>query len=386
VRVALVTNNYLPFCGGVTTSVETLRRGLEGRGHEAWVLAPRFRAEAADGPRVIRYPSIPAATYPEFVLAVPFAPRITRRVRRLEVDVFHSHHPFLLGPAARRLARQQHRPLVFTYHTRYDKYAHYVPFRRGLVEGLAVRLSTRFAAGTDAVIAPSSVIRDELVARGVRVPIAVVPTGVDLERFHPGDPVAARRALGWNPRDVIVLYVGRLDREKNVDLILLAFERVAGTVSRARLVLVGDGTQRDQLRLRAARSAVSERVTFFGVRPHDTLPTCYQAADLFVFASETETQGLVLAEAAACGLPAVAVAAPGCSEVVRDGDTGVLTKGDPGGLAEAVIGLLVDAERRRGMGTRAREVAEREFDVRLQIDRTLAVYETARSRTPGRGR
>jgi len=364
------------FCGGVTTSVETLRRGLEARGHEAWVLAPRFRTETADGPRVIRYPSIPAATYPEFALAVPFAPRITRRVRRLEVDVFHSHHPFLLGPAARRLARQQRRPLVFTYHTRYDKYAHYVPFRRSVVEGLAVRLSTRFAAGADAVIAPSCVIRDELITRGVRTPIAVVPTGVDLARFQPG----------LDPRDMIVLYVGRLDREKSVDLILLAFERVAGTVSRARLVLVGDGTQREELRRRAARSAVSERVTFLGVRPHDTLPTCYQAADLFVFASETETQGLVLAEAAACGLPAVAVAAPGCNEVVRDGETGVLTKGDPGGLAEAVIGLLVDVERRRVMGARAREVAESEFDVRLQIDRTLAVYERARSRLVGRRR
>src|SRR5262249_57115598 len=109
---------------------------------------------------------------------------------------------------------------------------------------------------------------------------------------------------------------------------------------------------------------------FLGVRPHDTLPTCYQAADLFVFASETETQGLVLAEAAACGLPAVAVAAPGCSEVVRDGDTGVLTKGDPGGLAQAMIGLLVAADRRRGVGRRGRQGAGREGGAGVQIDRT----------------
>lgn len=386
-RVALFTNNYLPFCGGVTTSVETLRRGLESRGHEIWVFAPRFRARAAaDGPRVVRYPSIPAATYPEFALAVPFAPRITRRVRRLGVDVFHAHHPFLLGPAARRLARHQGRPLVFTYHTRYDKYAHYVPFRRALVEDAAVRLSTRFAAAADAVIAPSRVIRDELVARGVSTPIAVVPTGIDLARFRPGDGAAARRELGLDPREFIILYVGRLDREKSVDRVLLAFERVAGTLTRARLVLVGQGTQADELRRRAARASVSERVTFLGVRPHDTLPIYYQAADLFVFASETETQGLVLAEAAACGLPAVAVAAAGCDEVVRDGETGVLTKGDPDGLAEAVIGILLDAERRRVMRVRAREVAEREFDVRLQINRTLAVYEVARACVPGRRR
>src|SRR5213078_2394228 len=133
----------------------------------------------------------------------------------------------------------------------------------------------------------------------------------------------------------------------------------------------------EELRRRAARSAVSERVTFLGVRPHDTLAVCYQAADLFVFASETETQGLVLAEAAACGLAAVAVIAPGCDEVVSDGLTGVLAKGDPTALAEAAIGLLLDHERRAAMGARARAIAEREFDVRLQIDRTLAVYAAA---------
>ena len=138
-------NNYTPFCGGVTISVETLRRGLEDRGHEAWVLAPRFPGPIADPPRVLRYPSIPAATYPEFPLAIPFARAIAARVRALAVDVFHAHHPFLLGPAAARLARRLGRPLVFTYHTRYEKYAHYVPFSRAVVERAAVALSARFA-------------------------------------------------------------------------------------------------------------------------------------------------------------------------------------------------------------------------------------------------
>ena len=117
-RVGLFTNNYLPFCGGVTVSVETLRRGLEARGHEAWVLAPRFPGAPDGGPRILRYPSIPAPTYPEFSLAVPYSRRLARQVRGLDFDVFHAHHPFLLGPAARRLARRQARPLVFTYHTR----------------------------------------------------------------------------------------------------------------------------------------------------------------------------------------------------------------------------------------------------------------------------
>jgi 1,2-diacylglycerol 3-alpha-glucosyltransferase len=380
VKVALFTNNYLPFRGGVTTSVETLRRGLEARGHEAWVFAPRFPGTADAGPRIVRYPSLPAATYPEFALAVPWSREVARRVRAERFDVFHAHHPFLLGPAARRLARRTGRPLVFTYHTRYDKYAHYVPLPRFLVEAAAVGLSTRFAARADAVLAPSSLIRDELGARGVRAHVAVVPTGVDLAHFAPGDSVAARRRLGLAANDRVLLYVGRLDREKSVGKILAAFERVAGTLPRARLVLAGHGTEADALQRHARRLAVGNRILFLGVRPHETLVECYQAADLFLFASETETQGLVLAEAAACGVPAVTVSGPGCDEVVRDGETGVLTKPDSASLAEAAIGLLLDDARRARMAARARAVAEQEFDVRLQIDRTLAVYEEAGAR------
>jgi 1,2-diacylglycerol 3-alpha-glucosyltransferase len=379
VRIGLFTNNYLPFCGGVTISVETLRRGLEARGHEVWVFAPRFPGAAGD-PRVVRFPSVPAATYPEFALAVPWTPRLGRRIRDLALDVFHAHHPFLLGPAARRLARRAGRPLVFTYHTRYEKYAHYVPLTRPLVETAALRLSTRFADRADAVIAPSAVVREQLGARGVAAPVAVVPTGVDLRRFRPGERDAARRALGL-PADVpLVLYVGRLDREKSVDRVLLAFERVAGTLGHAHLWLVGQGKEAETLRRMAARLTAGHRVHFAGVRPHASLPAWYHAADLFLFASETETQGLVLAEAAACGLPAVAVAAPGCDEVVHDGLSGILAKGDPEALAEAAIGLLLDAEQRAVMGVRARQVAERDFDLELQITRTLEVYAGARAR------
>ena len=167
---------------------------------------------------------------------------------------------------------------------------------------------------------------------------------------------------------------------------LLAFERVAGTLADARLWLVGHGKESAALRALAGQLGAAERIHFAGVREHAGLATWYQAADLFLFASETETQGLVLAEAAACGLPAVAVIAPGCDEVVRDGETGILTKNDPAGLAEAAIGLLLDGERRAAMRLRARQVAEREFDVELQIDRTLQLYAEARAHVAERPR
>jgi 1,2-diacylglycerol 3-alpha-glucosyltransferase len=374
VRIGLFTNNYLPFCGGVTVSVDTLRGGLEAHGHEVWVIAPQS-ARAVPHPRVLRYPSVPAATYPDFAVPIPIAPAMAGRVRGLDLDVFHAHHPFLLGPVARRLARRAERPLVFTYHTHYEKYAHYVPLRRRLVEAAAIHLSTRFAASADAVIAPSAAVRTTLAARGVRVPVDVIPTGVDLTRFRPGDARAARLALGLVADEPLLLYVGRLDPEKSVERVLLAFGRVLGTVPRARLALVGHGTDAGRLRTLAAQLPGAGHITFLPAHAHETLPVWYQAADVFLFASETETQGLVLAEAAACGVPTVAVAAPGCAEVVRDGDTGVLTKSEPAALADAAVGLLIDAERRRWMGLRARQVAEREFAAETQIARTLDVYQ-----------
>jgi 1,2-diacylglycerol 3-alpha-glucosyltransferase len=384
VRIGLFTNNYLPFCGGVTISVETLRRGLERRGHEVWLFAPCFPGALDDAPRVVRVPSVPAGTYPEFALAIPWLPALARRVRALDLDVFHAHHPFLLGPAARRFARRAGRPLVFTYHTRYEKYAHYVPLTRPLVEAAALGLSTRFAASAEAVLAPSALVRDQLRARGVTAPLAVVPTGVDLAHFRPGNRAEARRTLGLGAEDPLLLYVGRLDREKSVDRVLLAFERIAGTLPAARLWLVGQGKESAALQRQAAASPAGDRIYFAGVREHARLAAWYQAADCFLFASETETQGLVLAEAAACGLPAVAVLAPGSDEVVRDGESGILTKGEPAALAEAAIGLLLDAERGAAMRARARLVAEAEFDVERQITRTLDVYAEARERVAAR--
>src|SRR5205809_5455329 len=236
-RVGLFTNNYLPFRGGVTTAVETLRHGLEAQGHRAWVFAPAWSGPHADPAYVFRYPSVPAPTYPGFAVPLPFSRRWSRAALDLDLDIFHAQHPFLLGVTARRLARVQKRPLVFTYHTRYEKYAHYVPLPLGLVESAALRLSAGFAARADAVLAPSTVVRDELHARGVRTPIAVVPTGIDLARFRPGDRAAVRRRLGVAEGDALVLYVGRLDREKSVDRVLVAFERIASTVAAAHVVL-----------------------------------------------------------------------------------------------------------------------------------------------------
>jgi 1,2-diacylglycerol 3-alpha-glucosyltransferase len=372
-RVALFTNNYLPFRGGVTTAVETLRTGLVAGGHQAWIFAPGAR-DTADPSFVFRYPSIPAPTYPGFSVPVPGSPRLARLARTLRPDIVHVQHPFLLGVTGRRLARRLGVPLVFTYHTRYEKYAHYVPLPERLVGALAVRLACRFAASADLVVAPSASIAETLRARGVRTAMAVIPTGVPLDRFQPGDRAAARAALGIAPDRLVCLYVGRLDREKSVERVLDAFILVAGALPEAELILVGQGTHAAALRRHAAAGPAASRIRFAGSHDRDALPPFYQAADLFLFASETETQGLVLAEAHACGLPAVAVQASGVEEVVLDGETGVLTKPAAHDLADAAIGLLLDPSRRAAMGTAGRAVAARHFSAAGQVDAMFGRY------------
>jgi glycosyltransferase involved in cell wall biosynthesis len=373
-RIGLFTNNYLPFRGGVTTAVETLRQGLEAQGHRAWVFAPAWSGPHDDPAYVFRYLSVPAPTYPGFAVPLPFSRRLSRAARELDLDIFHAQHPFLLGVTARRLARSQGRPLVFTYHTRYEKYAHYVPLPEPLVASLAVRLASRFAGSADLVIAPSARIAESLADLGVRAPIAVVPTGVPLDLFRPGDRGEARQRLGLDEDAPLCLYVGRLDREKSVERVIDAFGSIALVVSGARLLLVGQGSHETALRRLAGASPARSAIRFAGSVAREELPPYYQAADLFLFASETETQGLVLAEAHACGLPAVAVRASGVDEVVRDGETGLLTKAEVEELADAAIGLLLDAPRRSAMALAARALATSDFSAARQVEVMVGHY------------
>ena len=379
-RVGLFTNNYLPFRGGVTTAVETLREGLEALGHRTWVFAPAAQHPHPDPPFVYRYPSIPAPTYPGFSLPLPVSRRIGPLAQALDLDVVHVHHPFLLGVTGRRLARRQGCPVVFTYHTRYEKYAHYVPLPSRLVQRVAVRLACRFADSADLIVAPSEHVAETLRGRGVRTPVAVIPTGVDLTLFAPGSRERARRRLGLPADGLICLYTGRLDREKSLERVLDAFESVAAAVSTATLHLVGKGSHGQALQRRAAAGRARHRIVFHGGLAREALPDYYRAADLFLFASETETQGLVLAEAHGCALPAVAVRASGVDEVVLDGETGLLTKAETGEMADAAIGLLLDAERRARMGQAARRLVEARFAAPKQTAAMVARYEVLRAR------
>ena len=307
-RIGLFTNNYRPLVNGLATSVETFAQAFRRAGHAVTVVAPRYPGVPDCEEGVLRVPGLRAPTHHAYVLPMAWWPGVARAVAALRLDVFHAQHPLLLGRAAAGWARRAKRPLLFTYHTHYDRYAHYVPGPSRLVARLAIRQAAAFAGRADLVIAPGPAVVRSLRAQGVETRIAIVPTGVPLV-VNLAEPsrMACRRALGLDDGSPLCLAVGRLAKEKNQAFLLSTFTRILRDLPTARLVLVGEGDDRPRLERLAHTLSIRGRVRFVGVVPHEAVGDYYQAADLFLFPSTSETQGIVVLEALAAGLPVVAV-------------------------------------------------------------------------------
>jgi 1,2-diacylglycerol 3-alpha-glucosyltransferase len=359
-RIGLFTNNYRPLVNGLATSVATFAQAFRAAGHHASIVAPRYPDGSSPEPDVIRVPGLRAPTHHAYVLPFPWGPGLTRKIRALDLDIFHAQHPLLLGGTALRAARRAGRPLVFTYHTQYDRYAHYVPGPVRLVAALAVRQAIAFANRADLVVVPGPSLSRRLRVLGVRTPLAVVPTGV------PTPPVMApdrrhhlRQALGAVAGGPLCLSVGRLAREKNHPLLLAAFAQVLRRLPAARFALVGDGDERSSLQAECGRLGLAQAVRFVGTVPHEAVHEYYQAADLFLFGSTSETQGLAALEALAAGLPVVAVASDAAADLLADPPAGIMTEDAPEPLARSVVDLWSHSETREAMRQAGRRVAAR---------------------------
>ncbi len=373
-RIGLFTNNYRPLVNGLATSVETTARALRQKGHEAIVVAPRYPQAPRREMAVLRVPSCRTPTHHAYRLPFPRWPGTARAVRSLGLDIYHAQHPFLLGAAAGRWARQAARPLVFTYHTRYDRYAHYAPGPTQLLARLALRRALAFAARADLVIAPGPSVARDLRARGLQSRIEILPTGVPpVAQAGRGNRTERRLALHLDGGSPLCLCVGRLAREKNLAFLLAAFALVRRAVPTARLILVGEGDDRSRLERLSADLGLTQAVEFVGSVPHEAIPGYYLAADVFLFPSTSDTQGLVALEALAAGLPVVAVTSEAALDLLRDGRSGLLAPEDPGAFARAVVTLWGQADRRQAMSEAGRQVAA-EFTPERCAERLLAVY------------
>jgi glycosyltransferase involved in cell wall biosynthesis len=370
----MFSDSYLPRISGVVRSMESFVTELRRQGHHAAIYAPAASGYVDRDPDIVRFPSVNPPGVPDFPLAIPFARRFLADVRARRLMVIHTHSPFLMGSAGRYATRRLRLPLVFTHHTMYAEYVHYVPlvshrFSREVVTRYTVRYCNRCAL----VIAPSQVVKTFLLSRGVRAPMEVLPTaGLDLSRFGKLDPSWVRQRYGISPGAPLLITVGRLAREKRFDVLLAAFAEAARG-GPERLLVVGGGPQAEDLRKIAASLGIGGQVAFTGPLEHDRVLDCYAAADVFVFASPTETQGMVVVEAMAAGLPIVAVDAGGVGETLQDGVTGLLTDLDRHALGNAMRRMLDDAQLRHRCAESGRRAA-REYAIEEIVRRLVELY------------
>lgn len=339
-HIAMFTNTYLPFTNGIARSVNSFRKAMvESLNHNVFIFAQGSDDYEDEEPFIFRYPSleIPFQKYP---LTIPVSRFATKLVPTLKLDVIHAHHPAPMGTVAADFAQKLGLPLVFTHHTRYQEYVHYVALPEETSRQVIERWIADYMQHCQHIIVPSESIRQMIeITYGIQGQMTVIPTGIDTRPYLAADGHAIRQKLHWSD-DTVLISVGRLAEEKNwptlLDAVKIVFEQQANT----RLVLLGDGPARQDLERYAKKLGIADRVTFTGNVPFEEVPNYLKAADLFCFASVTETQGLVTLEAMAAGLPVVAVAATGTSDILENDKEGLLTANDSEALAQGMVRVL----------------------------------------------
>ncbi len=384
-NILMVTNTFVPHVGGVARSVKGFTREFRRVGHRVVVVAPIFEGIPKVEPDVVRVPAIQNFNGSDFSVPVPSSGKVISALKNFAPEIVHSHHPFLLGDTALRVAATRDIPVVFTHHTMYEKYTHYVPGDSPRFRRFVLDLVAGYCNLCDAVIAPSRSVAEEIVRRGVETPVEIIPTGVDLDVFAGGDGAAFRMRMGI-PTDAFVIgHVGRLAPEKNLSFLTGAVIRHLLRNRNARFVLAGEGPMKRSIEAGFAAEGIADRLHSLGVMDHPELASAYAGMDVFAFASRSETQGMVLTEAMAAGTPVVAIDASGVREVVRDGENGrLLPREDPEAFASAlewVAGLSPDGRRRLKDGGAATAEA---FSLPKTAARTLALYESLVGSRPAR--
>ncbi|WP_404364586.1 glycosyltransferase [Marinobacter sp.] len=361
-RVAMFTNNYLPFIGGVPISIDRLRRGLEKLRNRVLVIAPTYQDQEKDEQDVVRAPSLLAmGKKREFRLANIFVSRLRREVRDFRPDIIHLHHPFWLGSLGLFMARRLKVPAIYTYHTRLEHYAHFVPLPGMLFRNLISHaLIKHFANKCDGVIVPTYSGEEYLRMIGVKSPVFVQPTGIDYNRFRAVSEDAVRglrQSLGIGD-ECVFISVSRLSNEKNIDFMIDAIDMLRRQTSQPfRFLIIGGGHEQDRLQARIDSLDLQDHIMLTGPVPPDEMVTYYRLGDLFLFASKSETQGMVILEAMAAGLPVVAVRSSGIDDVVRQGYNGFKTPEKRDQWSERVKALLEDEPLRKELSAHALEFA-----------------------------
>ena len=373
----MISDVYFPRVNGVSTSIETFRNELAKRGAKVTLIAPAY-SDSLEQEDIIRIPSRKVLFDPEDrMMASDSIKRLAQDLGKKQFDLIHIQTPFVAHYAAVSLAKELGLPTVVTYHTFFEEYLyHYVPFLPAAwMRGLARRFSRTQCNAVDAIVVPSSAMMQTLKNYGVEKPMHIIPTGIPEEMFINGEREAFRKRHGIAEMAPVALFVGRVAFEKNVEFLLEAVRHARKEIQDILLIVAGEGPALKSIEKQLRAWRLGENVKLIGYMDRQKqLKDCYSAADAFVFASRTETQGLVLLEAMAAGLPVISTAHMGTCDILKPGSGSVVPEDDPESFARSMVKVLSDSQLRRALGVQARSYAA-QWHSGVMAEKMMNLYE-----------
>lgn len=377
-KILFISDVYFPRVNGVSTSIETFRHELRALGHTVHLIAPDYPSLSQDESNILRVPCRRVPLDPEDrFMSYAWVMQQLERLRSEKYDIIHIQTPFVAHYLGTKLSRLLGIPCIETYHTFFEEYLHhYVPLvPKALMRMLAKRFSRHQGNSLHGMIVPSHPMLSVLKNYGITTRAEVVPTGIEPDSFVPGDRTSFRGKYNIPQNRPVLLFVGRVAHEKNIGFLLKVVEQVRKAIPDVLFVIAGEGPARESLQQNVKDMGISANVMFIGyLDRHTELNSCYRSADIFIFSSRTETQGLVLLEAMAQGVPVVSTAELGTRDVLQEG-MGVWIAGEElADFAGKVTRMLGNTEARNRLGETGREYAQT-WSAGRQAERLLAFYQ-----------
>ncbi|ARW74471.1 glycosyl transferase [Lactobacillus johnsonii] len=306
-NIGLFTDTYFPQLSGVATSIQTLKNSLEADGHSVFIFTTTdpHLGKGTIEPNIFRVSSVPFVSFTDRRIAVRGLFQATKIAKEVKLDIVHTQTEFAMGMIGKYVAHSLDIPAIHTYHTMYEDYLHYVLNGHLLKPYHVKQITKAYLHKMDGVVAPSQRVKETLRRYGVTIPMRIIPTGVDLTAINENPRRDVRKELGLSSKDKVILTLSRVAAEKKIDQILDVLPEILEKEPNVKFVIAGDGPDVHPLKDQVARLSLEDYVTFAGSVEHSDVGNYYRMADLFVSASDTETQGLTYIEALAAGTKSV---------------------------------------------------------------------------------
>jgi len=377
-NIGMFSDTYLPQKNGVATAIKLYKDEMEKRGHNVYLFVPKYKFDyKRNDDKIFEFPAVKFFFEKEQRIALPFSPEIFK-IKELSLDIIHSHDPFSMGILARIFSRMLKLKHVATHHTMYDYYLHYLPSIVRPQPEFVQSFIKNWCLKTDKIIAPTGNIKETLVEYGVPSEhIVTIPTGIDLSSFD--------KSISWDLKkeypqikedDKILLFVGRLGKEKNISFLLKVFKKVIMEEKKVKFVIVGGGQEKEELENLAKELNIADSIIFTGPQPREKVIDAYKQAYLFIFASYTETQGLVVLESMAAGTPVVALGKLGVYDILSQEDTGgVMVKDlNEDDFSNEILKLLRNSSLYKELKEKAKIFVKNNYSIEKCVDMILDLY------------